>query len=66
MIDLVPYEAFTSELQGGIRRRTLERMSAKGTFPPMVRWSPYSPPLWSLTAVRKWIAEKLAPLDVTA
>jgi|VirMetMinimDraft_7_1064189.scaffolds.fasta_scaffold25724_3 predicted DNA-binding transcriptional regulator AlpA len=63
MMDLVPYEAFAAELHGGLRRRTLERMSASGDFPPMMRWSRHSPPQWSLSAVRQWIADKLAPLD---
>ena len=64
MMDLVPYETFADELPGCPSRRTLERMSAMGEFPRMVRWSRHSRPQWSLSAVRQWVADKLTPPEV--
>jgi len=64
MMDLVLYEVVAGEIEGCPSRRTLQRMSAIGAFPRMVRWSRYSPPRWSLSEVRQWIADKLAPAGV--
>ena len=60
-MDLVSFAEFSHELNG-LRRKTAERMSLRGDFPPFVRWSAYAEPLWSLAQVRAWIADKLSPL----
>ena len=61
MMDLITYEDFARHFPG-THRRTIERMSLAGRFPPMVRMTPGGPPLWNRGAVDGWLLEKLAPL----
>jgi predicted DNA-binding transcriptional regulator AlpA len=56
-IELWTFQRF-SQMVPGTKRRTLERMSAAGTFPPMVRMTARSEPLWPAELVKLWIAEK--------
>jgi hypothetical protein len=58
-VELWPYERF-APLTPSIRRRTFERMSRAGSFPPLVRLTPRSEPLWSADQVRRWLADKYA------
>ncbi len=62
MHDLIPFAAFAARLPM-VRRRTVERMVARGQFPPFVRLTPYAEPLWDRAAVEAWIASKLSGLS---
>lgn len=57
--DLCLHEAF-ADLLPDVPRRRLESMSRKGEFPPFVRWTPHSAPLWSRAAVMNWIEARIA------
>jgi len=64
MPDLIPFSAFAAQLPD-VRRRTIERMSFRGQFPPFVRLTPYAEPLWDRAAVTAWITAKLSQLSTT-
>jgi hypothetical protein len=64
-MNYAPYEQIAAlfPIQPAASEQTLTRWSREEKFPPYVRILNHkSPALWDLDAVKKWVAEKYAPL----